>query len=97
MSKLIEYENTEKIKLKLQIISEIASRAESLQIQHTSVLSLMMDIALAYLEFDLKLDELLVADDFNFVHDISGIQSNINRETATFINGFIPRFASTGV
>lgn len=33
------------------------------------------------------------ADDFNFAHDIYGIQNNLNRKTKQFSNFFVPRFA----
>ena len=57
-------------------------------------LDLMMDITATHCnECLLKLDELLVADDFNFNHDIVGIMKNINRETGKLENCFVPRFS----
>jgi hypothetical protein len=41
----------------------------------------------------LKLEELLKADDANFMHDIAGIQSHIDRTTGKLTNCFLPRFA----
>lgn len=42
----------------------------------------------------LRLDELLVADPFNFAHDIGGIRRHINRTTGKLENCFLPRFAA---
>lgn len=41
----------------------------------------------------LKLQALLDADGFNFVHDVWGIQRHINRTTGQLENCFLPRFA----
>lgn len=58
--------------------------------------SLLMDIESADLKFNLRLDEWLKADSFNFAHDFYGIVNNIVREKfpSTDFNGFLPRFAS---
>ena len=54
----------------------------------------IMDIAAAHLNgCPLKLDELLHADDFNFLHDVFGIMNNINRQTGKLENNFLPRYA----
>ncbi len=37
-------------------------------------------------------DRLLAADDFNFMHDLSGICRHMNRETGELGNCFVPRF-----
>lgn len=39
----------------------------------------------------LNFEELLQADDFNFAHDICGIQNHINRNTGKLMRGFLPR------
>lgn len=41
----------------------------------------------------LRLEALLVADDFNFAHDILGIRHNLNRETGKLGNFFSPRLS----
>jgi hypothetical protein len=74
-------------------IVEIAKRAESRNLLAFDRMSLIMDLQVAHDEFDLRLDELLDADNFNFAHDIVGIQNHINRETKTMENHFVPRFA----
>lgn len=55
----------------------------------------MMDIESADKKFNMRLDEWLNADDFNFAHDFYGIVNNINREKgfpATDFGFFVPRF-----
>lgn len=57
-------------------------------------LSLQMDIISVHLnDRPLRLAELLDADDFNFMHDISGIINNIDRKTGKLTNLFCPRYA----
>ncbi len=41
----------------------------------------------------LDLDRMLVADDFNFSHDVGGITRHLNRETGKLEHCFMPRFA----
>lgn len=45
----------------------------------------------------LRLDDLLAADDFNFMHDIAGIDRHLNRETGELEGFFRPRFARPDV
>ncbi len=71
----------------------IAERAENKGLMAFDRLSLMMDLECADDEFNLRLDELLQADNFNFSHDIVGIQNNLNRETKKMENFFVPRYA----
>jgi hypothetical protein len=52
-----------------------------------------MDIENADKAFNLRLEDLLNADDFNFAHDVVGIVTNINRKNPTDFNLFVPRFA----
>lgn len=40
----------------------------------------------------LDLHKLLFADDFNFMHDICGIDKHINKETGELGGCFVPRF-----
>jgi hypothetical protein len=57
-------------------------------------LDLVMDIEAAHNNgCPLKLAELLKADNFDFAHDIGGIQNNINRATGKLENCFLPRYA----
>lgn len=42
----------------------------------------------------LRLDALLAADDFNFMHDAFGICRHLNRETGKLENFFSPRYSA---
>jgi hypothetical protein len=42
----------------------------------------------------LRLRDFLTADDFNFAHDVFGIDRHINRETGEMMNFFSPRFSA---
>ena len=75
-------------------MAKIAERAEQKGLIPFDRLSMIMDLELATEAFNLRLNELLQADDFNFAHDIIGITNNINRQTKTFENCFLPRYAS---
>ena len=57
----------------------------------------LMDIESADKKFNMRLDDWLQADDFNFAHDYCGIQNNIKRGEfpATDFGFFLPRFAGT--
>lgn len=60
----------------------------------------MMDIESADRKFNLRLDDWLNADYFNFAHDFVGIRDNINRGDgfpATDFGYFIPRFVGREV
>ena len=83
-----------KSKERLITIGEIAKRAKEMGILVFDVFSLLMDLKLADEVFDLNLEELKIADDQNFSHDIMGIQNHIDRENKSFFNNFLPRFSS---
>lgn len=74
---------------------EIAERAEKEGLFNGERIDLIMDIESADKKFDLRLDDWLNADEFNFAHDLYGIMDNIVRDTfpATEFGLFVPRFA----
>ena len=76
-----------------EIINKICNRANEMNIVLHSRFSLLMDIEKVYDTIGLKLLDLLESSDFDFTHDIVGIQVNMNRETGNLENGFLPRFA----
>jgi len=76
-----------------ELIMKIVERAEEKGFLMFDRLSLMMDLECCIDLFELRLEDFLNADDFNFSHDIVGIQNNLNRETKKMDNFFIPRFA----
>jgi len=74
-------------------IGEIVEKAKTMKLV-TDTLSLNMDLTTTHLNgCPLDLDKLLSFDDFDFVHDISGIQYHINRTTGELGNCFLPRCA----
>lgn len=78
----------------LEVMVEIAERAESINISYGERITFMMDLMNAHETFNLRLEELLKADNLDFVHDVVGIQKNINRSTCEFMNCFMPRYSS---
>ena len=74
----------------------IAERAENEGLYGEDRASLLMDIESADKKFNLRLDDWLNADRFNFAHDLYGIVNNIVRDRfpATDFGLFLPRFAS---
>ena len=81
-----------KDKEKFLMYVKIAQRAEGMDLYTGERISFLMDLENADKAFNLRLEDLLNADDFNFAHDVVGIVSNINRKTLDF-NHFLPRFA----
>jgi hypothetical protein len=74
------------------LIDEIVIKAGWL-IGGIEPLGLAMDLTATHANgCPLKLAALLQADDFNFCHDIRGIQAHLNRTTGK-IERFLPRYA----
>lgn len=80
-------------KSRFMMYVKLAQRAEGMGIYNGERINLLMDIENADKVFNLQLEELLNADDANFVHDIIGIVSNIDRSNPTDFNFFVPRYA----
>lgn len=81
---------------KLEKYNKIVRRAVEEGIEVKSIMTAMMDVESADMKFDIRLDEWLKANQYDFFHDFLGIQRHINREAghpATDFNGFVPRFA----
>ena len=79
------------------IASKIADRAAALSAKfghEWEKIDALMDIDACHSSCPLKLDELLAADDFNFGHDVFGINRHLNRQTYELENCFLPRFAA---
>jgi hypothetical protein len=81
-------------KEKFMMYVKLAQRAEGMGIYNGERITLLMDLENADNKFNLRLNELLGADDFNFAHDIVGIVNNIDRNNPTEFNYFVPRFAN---
>lgn len=93
MSKSIE--DTKNKKERHKKYAAICARAKAMEIMRGDAIGALMDIESADKKFNLRLDEFLKADNFNFAHDFIGIQNNIIRDEypATNFGFFIPRFA----
>ena len=80
-----------------RIIAEIADRATAiagrLGVEYPTT-EAMMDITATHANgCPLKLEDLLQAEQFHFVHDVFGIRRHLNRETGHLEHCFVPRFA----
>lgn len=68
---------------------QIIERAKKMGITREDSMSHLMDIESADIKFNLRLEEWLQADNFNFIHDFLGIYDNVGKENFGF---FVPRF-----
>ena len=76
-----------------ELASEIAKRAISEGLDR-SVMNISMDIIATHTNgCKLKLKQLLDADLGDFLHDVSGIGGNLDRNTGVLGNCFLPRYA----
>lgn len=84
----------------LETIVKIVKRAKNIDgfklMTLDNELSMTMDLQFTHELFNLRLEELLNADDFNFAHDIIGIHNNFNRVTLEMDNCFLPRYSNNG-
>lgn len=80
-------------KERFNLIIKIVERADKMNLMMFDRMSLIMDLEIADNEYNLRLKDLLIADNFNFGHDIVGIQNNIDRNNSKMTEYFIPRFA----
>lgn len=75
-----------------QTVNAIVERAIEADIYDDAV-GAHMDISATHFHCPLRLADLLDADQFNFAHDMRGIQRHLNRRTGKLENFFLPRFA----
>jgi hypothetical protein len=80
-----------------KIVRAIARRARDLLLEYgvdRPALDIDMDIVATHCNGNpLRLNDLLAADDFNLMHDVSGIARFLNRETGKLEGFFSPRFS----
>lgn len=81
-------------KEQFELIVEIAKRAEKSGLLMFNRMTLIMDLECATNEFNLRLNDFLNADEYNFTHDIIGIQQNLDRQNKKMENLFVPRFSN---
>lgn len=72
---------------------EIAKRADDMNILAVDRLTLKMDLENVNKKIKMNFQELLKADDMDFIHDIYYIQLFMDRKTGELKNDFLPRFA----
>ena len=83
-------------KAEFELCDKIAERAMEMGFYEDNKITAYMDITNAAKYWNMRLEEWLNADDFNFAHDIVGIYENIVREYPVKFTGFfVPRFACT--
>lgn len=77
-----------------ELIIERALEMKLIQTEE-DILDIMMDLDSADQTFHIRWDDLLSADDFNFVHDFCGIRHHIVRDVfpSHDFGYFVPRFA----
>lgn len=83
----------------ITLIGRIADRAVLLYSDHhvcPDRLAIVLDITICHFTAGqrLRLDDLLAADDLNFIHDVAGINKRLDRETGLLRDGFRPRFSA---
>ena len=88
---------TPEMEERYQLILAIVKRAQEMGITHFGQFTQVMDIDCAFIKFGLRLCDMLKANDFDFAHDFTGIQMNIDRHDGRFADGFVPRFAGSYV
>jgi hypothetical protein len=77
-----------------ELCDKIVKRAMKMGFYQGNQLTAHMDVTNAAKHWNIRLEDWLNADDFNFAHDIAGIYENIIREyPVQFTNYFVPRFA----
>lgn len=74
-----------------ELIQKIVDRAR-LHFPDRLEQDIRMDILAVHLKTPMRLREWLEADDFNFVHDIVGIERHLDRQHFVLSNHFMPRF-----
>ncbi len=79
-------------------IRKIARRARLIYLDNGTdreTLDISMDLIATHANgCPLRLDDMLAADDFNLMHDISGISRHLDRETGALMDHFRPRYSA---
>lgn len=82
----------------LKAIKAIARRAVTVYADHdirTDETTHILDLTMCHFgPQKLRLDDLLAADNANFMHDIAGINRHLDRMAGTLSDGFSPRFSA---
>lgn len=90
---MIKFNSTKKDAVVITAIAKRASNTAAANGWHYPIQDAEMDITACHCNGNpLRLDDLLVADEFNFAHDVFGIQRNLDRKTGELKNLFSPRY-----
>ena len=85
----------------INLCDKIVTRAQSLGLYEDNRVTAFLDVQNAAKHFNMRLEDWLNADAFDFIHDIVGIYKAINRVVypVDFSNDpwFLPRFAGKEV
>lgn len=88
---------TAKAEAEMETIGQIADRAVKLYASHDILVhrtDVLLDVMATHQRIcKLRLHDLLAADDFNFAHDIGGINRHLDRDNYALTDAFRPRFA----
>ena len=97
---MIDFRTLKTTRRDVRLISRIATRAQGLHLVDIGGgypidrLSLVMDLEATHAVCcPLRLNDLLDATDSDFVHDIVGIHSHLDRDTGELSGCFVPRYA----
>jgi len=75
-----------------KLIEEIAERVFEID-PAWMIINAMLDLAVTHRSYPLALAAMIEADVPNLMHDIYGINVNLDHETGELQNCFLPRFA----
>ena len=75
------------------IVMKIAQRAHK-ELPGRSIMDWAMDVEATHCNGNpLRLEDMLAADGFNFLHDVTGIYRHLDRDTGELKGFFVPRFS----
>lgn len=77
------------------LIGKIVKRAMAFKVANYDGMTCNMDVTACHVNGNpLDLARLLIADDFNFMHDVMGIANHIDRNTGKLTDYFVPRMSA---
>ena len=90
---MIDFANLKTTEAEAKLISQIACKAGLLGFKRNH-LYLIMDLEVCHASCPLRLDDLVKANNMDLIHDVDGIVRNLNRQTGTLENCFVPRYSA---
>jgi hypothetical protein len=77
----------------LELIGAIVERYVEIIKPEREKTAILMDVMLTHYTIGLKLEEMVNGPQYDFVHDMMGIQKHLDRQTGAMLDCFLPRFA----